>query len=278
MNRYVMSAPSPASACDIRTNPAHPGVRRGGQLGYDAALVDLARRQHRQPVRDDQSSRHLVRRQPPGGDLHERVRVKAARWGRDHVRPDELTGTRIVYTDDPHLIDQAGLLERSLDLGRRDVRALSLDQVVRAADEEQVALAQAPEIAGVIPAVLIEHVGALTLVQAVHQAVPAHANLAGDAVGYGIVRPRLDDPVLYTRHRPAEGSPQVIRELSVCLVTGRGMHATGLAHAQRVVPTPVGSRALMGDCGLGQPAGVGGGEPLGSGPPGVAAKTESDAR
>ena len=77
------------------------------------------------------------------------------------------------------------LLEEELDFARRDVGALRLHHLGGAADEVRAAVVQEHAVAGVEPAVGVEHVLALLLVVPVHEAVAPDPQLALLAVGHG---------------------------------------------------------------------------------------------
>ena len=80
-----------------------------------------------------------------------------------------------------HLVEV--LLEEQLDLAGRDVGAARLHHLGVATDEVRPTAVQEHAVAGVEPAVVVEHLGALLLVVPVHQPVAADPQLALLAVG-----------------------------------------------------------------------------------------------
>ena len=94
--------------------------------------------------------------------------------------------------------------------------------------EEQVALTERAQVAGGVPAVLVERVGALALDQAEHQRVAAHHQFAGFAVIGVLAGFDVDDAMAHAGHGRAERTDQMVRNID----GRRGMRSAGFAHAE----------------------------------------------
>src|SRR6476661_8280839 len=172
--------------------------------------------------------------------LHERPRLRRrhhlgvgpaleadGRRPRGHrVRVERDEGRRVVVAGavDEELADErAQPLEARLDLGRRDVLAArGLEDVLLAVgDVEEAALVDAPDVAGVEPAVLGEHLGRRlgVVVVAAHDARPSDEDLAV----------LLRDAHLGARQRPADRAV-LVRAVVGC-VDGRAGRRLGQAVA-----------------------------------------------
>ena len=106
--------------------------------------------------------------------------------GGDDPGRDDLAVPGVGQADDGDLGDAGVVVQELLDLGRIDVLAPPDDQLLAAADDPVVAVvALAGEVAGVKPAVGVDHPGGRlgVLVIAGHDAVAARAKLAGLAAG-----------------------------------------------------------------------------------------------
>ena len=132
--------------------------------------------------------------------------------GERHEGLGHLAGLLVGPSDDRRLGDGRVRDEHRLELGRRHLVALVLDELLDAVDEHDVAvLVGAADVAGVQPAVVVDGGGGrLGVVEvAAHDLRPAHAHLALLAGAELFAGGDVDDPALGVGHRRADRAEPV---------------------------------------------------------------------
>ena len=140
--------------------------------------------------------RHLVRRELGAHAPPDVVGIERRAVFEDDHRGDLFAAFGMRHPEHERVADLRERLEHGLDLERRDVRAARLDHLGETAGEEHAAVFEVGAVAGVVPAVRVEGLFALTLVEAGHEPVPAHAELAFLAVGKYLAGVGVDDLVV----------------------------------------------------------------------------------
>ena len=165
---------------------------------------DLAGGRLRDRVDELQPADLLVGRDPLGDEGHQLLGRGLALEHDERLR--HLAGFLVRAGDDGHVGDgRVGEQER-LQLGRGDLVALVLDQLLEPVDDgEQAVLVGEADVAGVQPALGVDRLrGRLGLVEvALHDLRPAQADLAALARGEGGSGRDVDDLVL----RAGQGGP-----------------------------------------------------------------------